>query len=201
LQGKRDPGGGSRAGGAVTGLPCGHRLFPPGFAGKTVTFSCAMPENDRWYGRVRFVPKPACSSPGGKRQATAFLLNPLVTQGFRNHRKGERSEPRREDSAIALPQRRSPKPTTGRLWAAMHAAGFGFTIRGLRPDHTSGVFRHSGAGANAPALLMVNGLPATLSQSIGSSAPSPQRWGAGPVAPAGRQMIRLHRATTAGSRQ
>ena len=79
----------------------------------------------------------AYGSPGGKRRATAFFWNPLLRKG--SETTGRVSEANRGSrTAQSAPQSRSPKPTEGRDWAAIHAAGFGLTIGGLRPDHTSG---------------------------------------------------------------
>ena len=81
----------------------------------------------------------AYGSPGGKRRAAAILSNPLLRKD--SETTGRVSEANRGSrTAQSAPQSRSPKPTEGRDWAAIHAAGFGLAIGGLRPSDTSGAF-------------------------------------------------------------
>ena len=77
---------------------------------------------------------PFAYEPSARRAANGDRNAYFVS--FRNHRKGERSEPRREDSAKRSAE---PKPKTGRrLGLGRNACRwFRIVVRGLRPSDTS----------------------------------------------------------------
>ena len=70
------------------------------------------------------------------RRATSGDRNPLLRKGSETTGRVHVAN-RGARTARSAPQSRSPKPTEGWVWAAMHVAGFGLAIGGLRPSNTS----------------------------------------------------------------
>ena len=78
---------------------------------------------------------PLANEPTARRAANGDR-NPLLRTG--SETTGRVSEANRGARiARSAPQSRSPKPTEGWVWAAIHVAGFGLAIGGLRPSNTS----------------------------------------------------------------